>query len=177
LVMAFLSAGLIAVHASAQPRTTFGEAMAVLAQNRSAGEQGAALLKRYRPKDVRGRVLYAQAKAAFDGVIGELMADLASDRKLLLTPAFEARLKIAADRAGAFGEHVDDILRQVMPRGSKSPLALLLTDPAKLLQTLTNSGLAIWREANGVAAQRRREMAARIEQERWRPFNEIPPAQ
>jgi hypothetical protein len=177
LAMAVALAGAAAVPVLAQPRTTFGEAMAVLAQHRSAGEQAAALLKRYRPKDVRGRALYARAKAAFDGIIGGLLADLASDRRLQLTPAFEARLKSAANDASAFGKHVDAILREVMPPGAKSVLKLLLADPAKLVESLTNSGLAIWREANGVAAKRRSEIAARIEQERWRPFSEIPRAQ
>lgn len=156
-----------------QPALTFADAIAIMAEKRSAAEGSVALLKRYRPQDFEARRLYARAKAAFDGVIGQLQADLASAKSPKLTPKFRQRLENAAKRAYEFGTHADKALDESVPPGSKSVLRALVGELDKLITAIVNGGIAIFQEADRVGERRRTEMAARIEQERWRAFSEI----
>lgn len=156
-----------------QPALTFADAIAIMAEKRSAAEGSVALLKRYRPQDFEARRLYAKAKAAFDGVIGQLQADLASAKSPKLTPKFRQRLEDAAKRAHAFGSHADKALDETVPPGSKSVLRALVGELDKLITAIVNGGIAIFKKADGVGERRRKDMAARIEQERWLAFGDI----
>jgi hypothetical protein len=156
-----------------QPALTFADAIAIMAEKRSAAEGSVALLKRYRPQDFEARWLYARAKAGFDGVIAQLRADLASAESPRLTPRFRQRLEDAAKRAHAFGSYADKALDETVPAGSKSVLRALVGELDKLITALVDGGIAIFREADRVGHRRRQEMAARIEQERWRSYSDI----
>lgn len=168
-----LTASFDAGVASAQSSLTFADAIAIMAEKRSAAEGSVALLKRYRSRDFEARRLYARAKAAFDGVIGQLQADLASARSPQLTPRFRQRLEEAAQRAHEFGVYADKALDKTVPPGSKSVLRALVGELDKLITAIVDSGIAIFQEADRVGKRRRSEMAARIEQERWRAFSDI----
>lgn len=172
-VSLLLGAGFSSRVVLAQPALTFADAIAIMAEKRSAAEGSVALLKRYRPQDFEARRLYAKAKAAFDGVIGQLQADLASAKSPKLTPKFRQRLEDAAKRAHEFGTHADRALDETVPPGSKSVLRALVGELDKLITAIVNGGIAIFQEADRVGEHRRKEMAARIEQERWLAFGDI----
>lgn len=170
---------LAAQSVAAQKATmTFGDAIAVLATNRSQAEQAAALLKRFRPDDAQGRQLYADAKAKFDGLISGLAASIATEGSATISPAVQQSLNSAVASASAFGAYIKDIVQALTPKGGKSPVvwAALLADPAKLLTALTEAGLAIFGAASKASKERRSEMVQRVEQERWQLFGDIPAA-
>jgi hypothetical protein len=159
--------------AAAQNTLTFADAIAIMAESRSAAEGSVALLKRYQPKDFEARRLYAKAKATFDGVIGQLQADLASAKSPKLTPRFRQRLEDAAKHAHEFGTYADKVLNQTVPSGSKTVLRALIGELDKLITAIVNGGIAIFQEADRVGERDRKKMAERIEQERWRAFGDI----
>jgi len=165
-------------HATPPAGMSFGDAVAVLAANRSQAEQAAALLKRYRPNDVQGRQLYADAKAKFDGFISGLAAGIATEGNATISPALQQSLNGAVTGASAFGVYVKVVVQAAMPKGAKSPVvwAALLASPDKLLKALTESGLAIFGAALKASKEMRTEMVQRVEQERWRLYGDIPAA-
>jgi hypothetical protein len=149
----------------------------MLGQERSYAEGGAALLKRYAPDDIEGRAGYAQAKAAFDGLIEQLLADLAQNQDPALSPAFRDRLDVAVGKRVAFSERVNDVLKDQIPPGGKPALLDALAKlPAQLIKELFAGGIAIWKEWESVGAERRNQIATRLEAQRWKPFSEITPA-
>ena len=74
---------------------TFSEAIGLLSQERSYAEGGAALVKQYAPNDIEARRLYADAKGPFDGLIEQLLADLAQNQDPSLSGTFRERLDAA----------------------------------------------------------------------------------
>lgn len=156
---------------------TFSDAVGVLGQERSYAESGAALLKAYAPGDVEGRASYAQAKAAFDSLIEQLLADLAQHRDPQVSAVFRERLEAAVTKRIAFSEHVDEVLKAKVPQGAKPGLVdALAKAPAELVKELFAGGIAIWHEWGHANADRRREIATRLEAQRWKPFADIAPA-
>lgn len=170
--------GLIAPPAAtqAQPASGFANAVASLAQHRSLAEQDVAMLKAYQPHDPQGRLLYAQAKAASDGFISGLEAGIDAGGGGRLTPALNQQLNEVASRSRDFEDHVHSVLSDSIRPGDKSAWDLLLPNLDKLIKSLTDSGLAIFEAASKAGDARRHEMRARLEQERWRDFGDIPPA-
>jgi hypothetical protein len=156
---------------------TFSEAVGALAQERSSAESGGGLLKRYAPEDVESHALYAQAKAAFDGLIEQLLADLAQNRDPQISGAFRERLEIAVTKRLAFSDRANQVLNASVPPGAKPAwLAAIAAIPADLVKALFEGGIAIWREWRGADAERRKQMATRLESLRWKPFADIPAA-
>jgi hypothetical protein len=154
---------------------TFSEAAGVLAQ-RSYAEGGAALVKRYAASDIEARRLYAEAKAAFDGLIEQLLIDLAQDRNPQVSPDFHNRLELAVRQRIAFSIRANEILRANIPEGAKSGLLDALAKvPVDLIKELVASSLAIWKEWRSVGTEQRRQIATRLEAMRWKPFAEITP--
>jgi hypothetical protein len=175
-MLAAIAAGAWATTAAAQ-EPGLSEAIGRLAQERSQAEEVAALLKKFESGDMDGRALYAQAKAAFDGLIEQLLTDLAQGRDPKVSPAFRASLDAAAAKRAAFGAHVDAVVKAHVPVGGKPGwLALLGQDPAELVKAVTKSGVTIWHEWRTADAERRRDIAARIEAQRWKPWTDIPAA-
>lgn len=153
------------------------EAIGRFARERSRAEAEAGLLKRHAPDDPAARTLYAAAKAGFDGLIEQLLADLAQHHSPDLSPRFRAALQTAADARGAFSAHVAATLRVRLPVGAKFDLlATLEAIPAAIVKAVVDSGIAIWREVHQASAERRRDIATRLEAQRWKPWAEIPAA-
>ena len=156
---------------------TFSDAVGMLGQERSYAEAGAALVKRYSPDDIEARRLYAEAKAAFDGLIEQLLADLAQNKDPTLSTLFRARLEAATAKRFAFSEHADKLLRVNVPEGAKPSIVDALAKvPAELVKELFAGGMAIWKEWRGIGAEQRKQVASRLESQRWKPFSEIAPA-
>jgi len=156
---------------------SFAEAIGTLGTfrgERSYAEDGAATLKALAPGEIEGRQLYAQAKAAFDGLIEQLLADLAQNRDPKLSPVFNERLEAAVNKRVAFSQHVDGAVKAMLPEGAKPGLlAALAKVPAALVKELFDGGVSIWREWRGAGKDRRDQIATRLEALRWKPFADI----
>jgi hypothetical protein len=152
------------------------EAAGVLAEERSFAESDASLLKTYAAADqaalLQGQRLYAEAKAASDGLIARLLAVLADDRD----PASADELKQAAERAFVtrleFSHHVNDALPDL--RGTRSVLLDALAKPATdLVKALIDGGIAVWKEYRRGNELRRATLRAQLEAQHWRAFAEL----
>jgi len=160
---------------------TFSEAIGLLSQERSYAEGGAALVKQYAPNDTEARRLYADAKGAFDSLIEQLLADLAQNRDPNLSGTFRERLDAAVVKRLAFSKRVEEVVKPSVPEGARPAILVTLAEalakaPAELIKQLFDGGLAIWKEWQGVDAERRKQITTRIEAQRWKPFAEITPA-
>jgi hypothetical protein len=158
---------------SSEPQT-LAEAVGTFGQERTFAEDGAATLKALAPQDFEGRQLYAQAKAAFDGLIEQLLADLAQNRDPNLSPVFRERLEAAVNKRVAFSQHVDQAVKAGLPKGAKPGLlAALAQIPAALVKELFAGGISIWREWRSAGKDRRDQITTRLEALRWRQFADI----
>jgi hypothetical protein len=160
---------------------TFSEAIGLLSQERSYAESGAALVKHYAPNDIESRRLYADAKGAFDGLIEQLLADLAQNNDPGLSAVFRERLDAAALKRVAFSQRVEEVVKPKVPEGARPAVLVTLAEalakaPAELIKQLFDGGMAIWKEWRGVSTERRKQITTRIEAQRWKPFAEITPA-
>jgi hypothetical protein len=160
---------------------TFSEAIGLLSQERTYAESGAAIVKQYAPNDIETRRLYADAKGAFDGLIEQLLADLAQNRDPGLSTVFRERLDAAVVQRVAFSQRVEAVVKPSLPEGAKPAILTTLAEalakaPAELIKQLFDSGMAIWKEWHGVSTERRKQITTRIEAQRWKPFAEIAPA-
>jgi hypothetical protein len=160
---------------------TFSEAIGLLSQERTYAESGVALVKQYAPNDIEARRLYAEAKGAFDGLIEQLLADLAQNRDPGLSTVFRERLEAAAVKRITFSRRVNEVVKPSIPEGAKPAILITLAEalakaPAELIKQLFDGGMAIWKEWWGVSTERRKQITTRIEAQRWKPFAEISPA-
>ena len=155
------------------------EAAGLLAEERNFAESGAGFLKTYAAKNqavlLRGQKLYAEAKAASDGLIERFLVVLVENRD----PGGAADLKQAAEHAFvtrlAFSRHVDEVLPDLA--GTKSVLLDALAKPVvDLVKGLIEGGIAIWKEFRRADELKRHTIATRIEAQRWRAFAAIEPA-
>ena len=159
-------------------QTTFSEAIGVLGRERTLAEDGVSILKRYAPDDIEGRSFYARAKAAFDEVIEQLLADLAAGHDPQLSHEFRMKVESAVDGRLAFSQRVAAVTKDRIPQGAKAgwvdALAVGAGDLVK--QTIWGS-ILIWREWRSANAERRKDMEQRVYAQRWRIFADIPAAQ
>ena len=156
----------------------FAEAVGVLAEERGRAELGASLLKRYAPEDIEGRALYAQAKAAFDGLIERLLAELAQGHEPRASAELRARLDHAAERRLAFSRRVDEALRRALPEGAKpgwegAVAEAVAKTVGEVVARLVEGLVGVWREWRAGGAERRRDMAARVEAQRWKAWADV----
>jgi hypothetical protein len=160
---------------------TFSEAIGLLSQERSYAEGGAALVKQYAPNDIEARRLYADAKGAFDGLIEQLLADLAQNQDPSLSGTFRERLDASVVKRVAFSKRVEEVVKPSIPEGARPAVLVTLAEalakaPAELIKQLFDGGMSIWKEWHGVSTERRKQITTRIEAQRWKPFAEIAPA-
>jgi hypothetical protein len=160
---------------------TLADAVGTLGQERSYAESEAGILKHFAPDDIDGHILYAKAKAAFDGLLDALLADLSQHQDPALSPVFRIKLDASITQRVAFTRYVDNIVRAQVPSSAKPAFigaiaAALAKIPADLVKELFDGGIAIWREFRTAGKDRRDEIKARLEAERWKPFADIAPA-
>ena len=156
---------------------TLGETIRVLAEERVLGENAAALLGRFGRGDAallaEGERLYTAAQAAFNGLIAQLQLELAQTRKPSESEAFGQALAVAVERRKALLAFV--AARVPREEGAKSGLGALLAEAlagsvTELISGVTEAAVTLWREFRGARQERRDEIRARLEAERWRPF-------
>jgi len=173
---AWLTLALLLPWVAVADEPKFSDAIGAPGQERSYAEFGVGILKAYADDDIEGRRLYAQAKAAFDGLIEQLLADLSQDRDPTLSPAFSETLDAAVVKRMAFSQHVDEIIKAKLPNGAKPGLAdALAKAPGEVIKALVDGGISIWREWHGAGKEQRDKIAERLEAQRWKPFADIAP--
>jgi hypothetical protein len=159
----------------------WAQAVDRLAQEKTLAESCAAILKTFADgapmMRVQGERLYARARADMDGLVGLLVADLASERSPAETPELQHRLEtVVAQRRGVC-RHVDAAIGAALREqpGHAGAADLLTQGSGDSDSLLIEAAVQVW-TAYGEADQAgRAAIIARIEAVRWLSYAEIPP--
>jgi hypothetical protein len=158
-----------------QTEPPISAAMRFLAHEKSAAEQYAVILSTVGRNDaalyVRGIKLYADAKAEFDGLIGELRLGLQIGEEPAKSAKFNAALKEAAEKRVAFTSLVSDQVKKL--KGARPGLEDLIQFVPDLVKALTEAGLSIWKAFREARKERRDAILSELERLEWRPFAEL----
>ena len=119
----------------------------------------------------QGILLYAQAKAAFDGIIEEAKGYLTEGVMLADVEGLEDRIQAAVNRRTEFTDYVTEKVVGEMT-GTKFAIGDLLK-PAELLKELVNGLRALWQEYRGVQDTRRKELWQQLDALKWRAFDNL----
>ena len=147
----------------------------MLAEEKTLGETGVSLLNQYAKDNqtvyVRGVVLYAEAKAKFDGLIEQLKIDLRDDHRPDQSLPFQQALQQASDKRQAF---FDFVVHEVTPgttgvKGFQEGLTAAVT----LIPVTTDAAVKIWREFRDGKAARREEIRRQLEAQKWLSFERL----
>lgn len=161
-----------------EPALTWRDAVKVLAEERTFAESGAGLLKTYAKDDqaalIEGQKLYAGAKARFDGLIEQLLLDLAEDRNPEESPDMKVVVDAAVETRLAFSRHVEATLSDRQDGTPKNAWVDALAKGAgEIVAALIDGGIKIYQTYQEASAVRRETIATRVEQQRWRTFSEV----
>jgi hypothetical protein len=165
-----------AAFAQATP-TTLSDAVETFAREKSLAEEVARLLKENAAnqpdKLAQGVLLYAEAEASFNGLIERLLLDLAAPTSPADSAAFHDRLAKAVDARVQFTRYVGEQVLPPAQSGTKGPLADILKGAGSLIKSLTDAGIAIWREYRSAATTRRDEIQRSLQRQRWPAWGDI----
>ena len=173
VIAAWLAIG--AVNARAQDG--FSQMLGTLGRERSLAEAGVSIIKHYAPEDIDGRLKYAQAKSAFDGLIDQLLADLAQGKDPDVSTEFRAKVQSAVDSRTAFSNQVAMVIKTKVPPGAKAGWPDLLAAGGavgELVGDLISGGIKIWQAWQQASGARRDRLTARLSEQRWKQFADIP---
>lgn len=161
----------------AAPETSLSDAIETFAHEKSIAEEVARLLKEnsvnQKDKLAQGILLYAEARASFDGLIERLTLDLATSTSPDESVAFRDRLAKAVDAREQFTKYV---VEQVLPpaqTGTKGVLADVLKGAGSLVKSLTDAGIAIWHEYHAAGTATREEIQRSLARQHWPAFGDI----
>lgn len=169
-----------AVAADAPPAAmTLRDAIGQLRQERDFAETGAGLLKTYAAQNpsalIKGQKLYAEAKAAFDGLIEQLLLDLDQDQDPGASAGLKTAIDAAAEKRLAFSRHVDAVVPD--QDGAKNIVVdALVKGVGEIVKDLLDGGIEIWKEFRRGDQERRNAVATRVKAQRWRAFADVEPA-
>jgi len=153
------------------------EAIYLFAGEKSAAEQVAVMLKENAANNpsklARGILLYADAKAAFDGLIEQLEYETQGPNSPQASATFDERLHSAVKKRVAFVSYVVEDVLPPAPPGSKGPLGDIIKGAGDLVNGLTVAGVTIWREVRNVSKEKRDEVRAQLDRQKWREFGQI----
>ncbi|HEX3493967.1 MAG TPA: hypothetical protein VHT48_01135, partial [Methylocella sp.] len=119
----------------------------------------------------KGIILYAEAKADFDGLITELEYELEQGQPPNKSEKFESALKAAVAKRVAFTSFVTDTLVPRSDAAQKGMVGDFIKGSGDLIKALTDSGLAIWHEFQSGGDARRKEIRQELESLRWPQFS------
>ena len=180
IVLATIAIGPIrGAGAEIQPPATLSEAIGFFAREKSVAEDGAAILKAHgQDKGVTayadGIRKYAEAKAAFNGLIEQLLAALALDEQIDLSPRFQEALRDAAAKRVAFTSYVDETILADTGGVKGVPYAVIFEQVPKLVTAIVDAGIKIWREYHNVQSERKTAIKDQLGALKWRPFSAVP---
>jgi hypothetical protein len=144
-----------------------------LGTEKSMAAQFISLLNQFGPKDMaqyaKGIVLYASAKADFDGLISELELRLVEARPPDQNASFQAALKQAVEKRVTFTDFVSNSILPQTSGTSRGVGSFIQTVP-ELLKVLIDAGISIWHEYRLASDTRRKEIRQVLENLRWPPF-------
>ena len=154
------------------------EAVARLAGERTRAEACAALLKAHGTEADRahGALLYAEAKAEVDAVIGGLVAAIADGRKPKSLPDLEARLQRGVEARERFREQVVALLPALPPGTARSEAARGISDVLGLGELVTSLVEAAkelvlrWADEDALT---RKTIRTQLDATRWREFADV----
>ncbi len=147
----------------------------VLGQEQSTGESYARFLHAHGRADpgiyAQGILLYAQAKAAFDGLIEETKGYLTEGIALDEVEGLNMKIDAAVKRRSEFTNYVTDTVVGDTP-GTKFGLGDLLK-PAELFTALIEGLQVLWDEYRAVQDTRRSELRQQLDELKWQPFDKL----
>jgi hypothetical protein len=174
--MALALLGLEAGPTRANDQEALSNAVRVLKSEKSVAEQYAVVLatvgKSDTAKYVKGILLYADAKADFDGLVAELRFELSNGSDLKASTKFTEVLEAAAKKRIAFTSFVPNEVVDKLP-GSRPGLPDVIQVVPDLVKAITDSGLAIWKAFQSSDDQRRKAILNDLEQLQWRSFADL----
>ena len=178
VLLALLLAGLpTGVRGQAPPKPTASEIASVLSREKAVAEEFARLLNDQGRGDAaqyaQGIRRYALAKAQFDGLIEQMQFALVAGEPPDTSPRFQAALRSAVEARVAFTDFVDETVLAKQPPGARSPVGDVIKGATELIKAISDAALAAWRDHRTAADARRRDLVARLDTYRWRPFGEI----
>jgi hypothetical protein len=154
----------------------FEVAIRVLRHEKSAAEEYGYVLatigKADTAKYVRGILLYANAKADFDGLIEELKFDLINGQDPATSSKFARMLGAAAAKRIAFTDYVTkDVVGGIT--GARPGLPDVLTVVPDLVKAITEAGLSIWEAYHDATKERRDAIIDELGHMEWRSFADL----
>jgi hypothetical protein len=147
----------------------------VMAREKSLAEQFLVIMNDFGKKDVnqyaQGIVLYAQAKAEFDGLITQLEDGLEQSNPPDQSKKFEAVLDEAVAKRVAFTSFVTETIIPHTDTTQKTIVEDFIKGGADLIKALSDAGLSIWHEYRSASDTRRNEIKQELETLRWPQFS------
>jgi hypothetical protein len=155
---------------------TLADAVRVLTREKSAAEAYAVILATVGKADtglyVQGILLYADAKAEFDGLIALLKFALTRGQDPARSEAFTGALQAAAEKRVAFTSLVKSEVVDKVP-GARPGLPDVITAVPQLVKAITDAGLSIWKAFHDAGKERRDAILNEVEHLQWRSFAEL----
>ena len=155
-----------------------GEAVGVLAKEKSAAEQYAVVLatvgKQHIETYLRVVTLYADPKADFDGLIEPLRFSLRDGYNPTKSDKFTAALNGAAEKRVAFTKFISsDAIGKI--EGKKPGLPDVISAVPELIKMISDAGLSIWTTFHNAGKEKRDAIRADLDRLRWKSFAELAP--
>jgi hypothetical protein len=168
-------AALVCLHVSGEIfAEEASDGIRVIAREKSLAEQFLVIMNDFGQKDINqyahGVVLYAEAKAEFDGLITQLEDELDRSKPLNQSEKFQKVLGDAVAKRVAFTTFVTDTLIPHTDSAQKGIVGDFIKGGADLIKALTDAGLAIWREYKSGGETRHKEIRQELESLRWPLF-------
>jgi hypothetical protein len=147
------------------------DSIGTLKEYRVKAEHWAGVLKGLQPtlsksEARQGLTYYVEGKAAVDGWIEQMLAELEAGGDGTPSPRQEQTLEHAALRAKTFMDYVAAL-------GEDGKRGDWLSIIPSTLAALVEAGLTIWREFRSMSKDQRQALVARLETLRWPPFDSI----
>ena len=116
---------------------------------------------------LKGKQLYGEAKAAFNGWIDRLQSDVLHGRDLTMSNEYQKSLNAAAQKSDKFSLYV----KGKIPQSSKGELS---DEIQSVFEVLADTGRFLWSELSGQNEQQEREYAIQeLEEFKWAAFNQL----
>nr|NJM03642.1 hypothetical protein [Desulfobacula sp.] len=149
--------------------------MRILAREQSLAESHAGILKEFGRQNMenyaRGIMLYAEAKADFDGLIEQMRTQLMTGQPIEESESFKKIMAAAAENRIAFTNFVS---KQITPdEPDKKNLPVVFTTAAQLIPVLIDAGKAIYDEYRKAQEQGKKDILAQLNALKWKSFDKI----
>ncbi len=115
----------------------------------------------------KGQSLYAQAKAAFDGWIDQLVFEIQSGKTALLSPQYETVKEAAKAKGDTFTKYVQE---QFLGKSRRGEVADVFKS---LFASITDVGRAVKNGFSQASAPDQAQAIKKLEAYKWSPFHVI----